>query len=137
MDTDGDGVADVADCAFADAGAWAAPDAVSGLQVDRGPGETLVISWASQDGGTGPSTSYDLVHGMIAELKDDTDFHRAGCLASGLADSPLEVSITLAPGESEYFLLRAHNSCGAGGYGHASASDPRFALAGDVPCSLP
>ena len=53
--------------------------------------------------------------GGIAELWGDRGFTRATCFASGAAGPP--VPIDPAPGESDYYLVRAASDCGAGTWG--------------------
>jgi hypothetical protein len=136
-DTDSDGVGDVADCAFADPGTWSVPVPVSGVVLEAAGGAVL-FSWNSQDAAAGPSTVYDIVRGNLGDLRQDGGFELASCLATGIADTPyVDSSAPPAPGQGEYFLLRAVNACGSSGYGHTGPLDPRFVLLGDLPCALP
>ena len=98
----------------------------------------MILSWTSQDAKAGSSTRYDIVHGTLTALRGDADFGGAGCLVSGHQDSPyVDGSGLPAPGEGEYFLVRAANVCGSGRYGTGTAPDPRLPLEGDAPCTLP
>ena len=137
-DTDGDGVADAQDCAFADGSTWNRPASVSDLTLDRSGATDVVVSFTSQDGAMGPSTSYDIVEGSLSALRAGMSFSAASCLASGRPSPPyLDTSGLPAPGEGRYVLVRAANACGSGHYGSAVSTDPRFPLEGDAPCALP
>ena len=77
--------------------------------------------WESLDPVVGPSAVYDVVSGLVAELRADAGFDRAACLASNLADTPT-VDPRPGPGlgEAFYYLVRGSNSCGTGTYGDSS-----------------
>jgi hypothetical protein len=137
-DTDGDGVADVLDCSFADDEAWARPGPVSDLLLDRSGSTDVVFDFTSQDVSAGPSTTYDIVTGSLSALRADMGFAGASCLVTGHPNAPyVDTSGIPAPGEGRYFPVRAANDCGSGRYGTGISTDPRFPLEGDAPCALP
>ncbi len=114
-DLDGDDVANTEDCAPADPSAWAVPIEVQGLAANDVP--PIRVEWLPDPGGA----VYDLIGGTLAALRVDGGVAQAICLASGLTetywDDPRPAP---APGDGDYYLARARNLCGEGGYGSST-----------------
>ncbi len=137
-DTDDDGFDDIEECAFDDDGLWERPSRVSGVNLQRSGVDGVELVWDSQDSTVGPSTSYDVVSGMIDELRQDRGYARAGCLADDHPDSPLaDLSGEPAPGQTRYYLVRAHNACGSVGYGESAPIGSRVPMDSHTPCTFP
>lgn len=138
IDSDGDGTLDLGDCAPGNGAFWAQPGVTRDVRVDKVVASTdVTVSWTSQDATTGTGTGYDIVSGLLSELRADTDFSRGGCLVDQHADTPYtDTRGNPGAGDGHYFLLRATNPCGSGTYGHTGPSDPRAALDGNAPCQL-
>lgn len=138
VDTDGDGVDDLNDCAFADPETWGRANSVTNLRVTSVNADDVGVSWADQSATAGPATVYDVVSGSLSALRAEAGFNAAACLeGAGFANLVIDGSGAPPPGEGAYYLVRAVNSCGTGGFGQTGPLDPRFALDGDRPCSLP
>jgi hypothetical protein len=126
------------DCYPADPGTFAAPPEARGITLlAAGPG-TTEIAWESLDPVAGAGTGYDLVAGLIGQLRADGGFDRAICAAAGIADTPyLDARPDPALGQAIYYLLRGRNACGWGTYGDGSPDpDPRDLLDAGTPSCL-
>ena len=136
-DDDGDGIADVGDCLALDGTVWAVPVEVAGVALSRA-GTDVVVSWDSQDSGAGVATAYDLVTGLIGDLRSDGDYRDVSCLQNQQADTPYtDVRGDPAAGQGHYFLIRASNPCGMASFGDGTPiPDPRDGLE-DGAVSLP
>ncbi|RLE16997.1 MAG: hypothetical protein DRJ50_14570 [Actinobacteria bacterium] len=135
LDTDRDGRDDVEDCSFADPGLWAPPRSVTGVSMSIGETGAIELAWDSQSIEVGPATRYDIVTGLIDELRQDGGYFRATCLETGIEAPPfVDETGNPVPGRIRYYLVRARNDCGSVGYGHVDAADPRFALDAPRPC---
>lgn len=111
------------DCFPSDPGTFAAPPEAQDLQVADGGGGSVTISWDSLYPVVGPGVSYDLVTGSVSQLRSDNGFAGAGCLTTGLPDTPFTDSRSgPAPGEAFYYLARGRNGCGVGTYGDGTPS---------------
>ena len=97
------------------------------LTVTRGSPDTLIDF-------TPASSPFDLVSGLLSELREDAGFARATCLGSfgtGPAVDPLPDPPT---GDGRYYLARGVTSCPNAGFGVSTLTpDPRGALAAG-PC---
>jgi len=135
-DGDGDGIPDLSDCAPADPQAFALPQEVQGVVVDRAVGTELF--WGTQQGTAGAGTVYDIVRGVLSVLRAEAGYAGASCLAASETETPLLDPETDPPSrDGRYYLVRARNACGAGTYGDASIlPDPRAVLdsGGTPPC---
>ncbi len=135
VDSDGDGLLDVLDCASADNTSLYFPFPVNGTSLQATPGS---IAWDPQDNLAGSSTVYDIVKERLSDLLVDRDYLLAFCLASGLAGASF-IDMTPDPpaDDGDIYLVRSKNNCGTGSYGDSTLiPDPRDFLdspAGD-PC---
>jgi hypothetical protein len=109
---------------------WAVPGEVAGVGVVGLSGTTAEVSWSSLDGAVGPSTVYDLVTGLLGQLRAAADYRDASCLQDGQGNSPYaDTRGNPASGEGYYYLVRAQNACGTGSYGDSGETpDPRDGL---------
>jgi hypothetical protein len=112
---DGDPAGDACDCAPGDPGSHAQPQEVSDL---RGQGQTdTTISWDDQAPSVGPGVVYDLVTGLVEDLRAAGGFSTSECLAEGLT-SPTYLDDRMPPiGDGFHYLVRSGNACGKGSYG--------------------
>jgi hypothetical protein len=123
------------DCFPADPGTFAAPPEVLDLRVGDAGGGAASVSWSSLDPVVGQGAVYDLVSGLVSQLRADRSYARAACLASSLADTPFsDARPGPSPGQAAYYLAHGRNSCGVGTYGESGLEpDPRAALDAGVP----
>jgi hypothetical protein len=121
LDDDADGVADAQDCAPLDPSTWGMPVPITGFVVLG----SVSLSWNPQDFSAGPSVTYDVVRGTVADLGVDGGLSGAGCAVTGLP-GPSYVDGSVPPaGTGFYYLPRAVNPCGDGGLGNDSLDQPR------------
>ena len=110
---DADGIADPCDCAPADGGAFDAPPVVAG---DRFANATT-YRWSSLAAVSGTGTTYDVVRGLVSQLRAAGGFGDAVCVSDNQAAASYTDIDTPAPGDIYYYLARAQNGCGTGGWG--------------------
>jgi hypothetical protein len=126
------------DCDDGDPDVWALPEEVDGVTVSKTANDstTVTLSWTSQEATSGPGTVYDVVVGLLSDLRSSGGFGTAACLGDDHSAPSLEVvRADAVPGDGDYFLVRAQNSCGAATYGDSSlGSDPRDGLDAAGPC---
>jgi hypothetical protein len=124
-DTDQDFLGDLCDCALLDPdpiNSTSPPGEVQGLTVAPGVSFTEV-SW--DDLGTG---SYDLAGGLISDLRATGGTLGAGCLGDDLSGTTAEdMSAEPATGDGYYYMVRTANLCGNGSFGVGSAAGERLA----------
>jgi hypothetical protein len=123
-DLDGDGVRNMDDCAPSDPTAWSVPAEVAGVAFAS---DAQTVLWASLAAQAGPSTIYDALRGLIAELP--VGGASETCLASGTTATQATDASTPAPGAGFYYLVRGRNVCGVGHYGTTSSGAPRTSSA--------
>ena len=87
IDTDGDGVADALDCAPTDSTLMNPATEVTGVTITDLGGSTQV-AWDSQDSVNGTATSYDVVTGLVTELRLDGGYASAACAVNDNPDTP-------------------------------------------------
>jgi hypothetical protein len=120
-DLDEDTVLNGNDCAAADGGAFALPVAVSGVTASGGAPTQL--AWASQSGSTGPGLRYDIAGGLLSQLRASGLVAATSCLAPDVGTTTFSDSRPHpASGDGYYYLLRAENACGGGGFGTGRAA---------------
>jgi hypothetical protein len=73
----------------------------------------------------GTGTTYEVVRGDLSDLRATGSVDGAPCLAGSLGDAFLEDFDTPPSGDGFYFVVRAANSCGDGGWGSSSGGTPR------------
>ena len=136
LDSDSDGFPDYPDCNPSSAGVFAVPGLVQNLQVSPvAAGTNVTVSWMSQDPSAGTATVYDIVTGLISQLRVDGNYSRASCLTDNHPDTPYTDTRTPPPaGDAYYYLMRAHNSCGVGSFGSTSPVNYRSSLDSTTPC---
>ena len=115
LDLDEDAHRNGTDCNLSDAGAWAVATEVAGLTVASG--QTTQLSWTEQATATGPGILYDTAGGSLSALRS-SGLAATSCLAGSLSASSTQDARPDPPtGEGYYYLVRARNSCGDGGFG--------------------
>jgi len=128
-DGDGDGVDNNADCALADAGAFAAPAEVATVRVEPGEvtfagSESIVLSWSTLAPQAGSAIRYDVAIGDLADL-GTLGTPAATAVLCSTASLTASDTTPLAPGQGVYYLVRARNACGLGTWGTNSAEVAR------------
>jgi hypothetical protein len=123
------------DCALPDPGTFASPPEVQRVNVSLPPAGVAEISWDSLDPVVGESAVYDVVSGVVSQLRADRGFARASCLATRLADTPVaDAQPGPLAGDAFYYLVRGSNPCGTGTYGDSGLTpDPRDLLDAGTP----
>ncbi len=130
IDSDGDGVLDLNDCVASDPNLWSQVVEVQTVAIDKVAATTdATISWTSQDGSAGPATRYDLVGGLLSDLRSVGDYRNSVCVANDEPDTPYTDAQGNPPtGDGHYVLVRAQG-CGSSSYGDGSlVPDPRDGL---------
>ena len=104
------------DCAAADPGAWAQPVEVADLVLTKGGGTQL--TWTGQDLLTGPGVRYEVAGGDLGELLSLGLAAATACILGDL-NTPdyTDADPDPAPGDGVFYLVRAVNTCGDGGWG--------------------
>jgi serine protease AprX len=122
IDGDGDGAGDPCDCAPADSGAFASPLEVGALGFAS---DKVTLSWSSLSGKAGSGTVYDVVRGVLSDLRGSGSIAGASCFGlPGTANTIADASTPL-PDTGVYYLVQGRNGCGSGGWGATSAGSPR------------
>lgn len=124
-DSDGDGLADLRDCAPADLGARAFPLEVERLDLLA---DTTTLSWTTLAPVAGSGTVYDVVRGDVEALGGGPG-EAETCLAAGVATTTTVDASRPALGSARWYLVRGRNACGTGGYGTASDGASRAVTA--------
>jgi hypothetical protein len=125
QDLDGDAAGDGCDCAPLSTASFAAPGEVAGLSFSP-DGSTL--SWTSAAPGAGAGTIYDVVRGALGQLPAGSGGSEI-CLVDGGSAPGFSDPVVPPPGTGFWYLARARNGCGAGGYGFTGSGAPRLATA--------
>ncbi len=120
-DADGDGADNVNDCAPADSGAFAPPGEVGGLDVEA---DRVTVTWTSAGPAAGPATVHQVLRGRLDGLPVSGGAGEA-CLSTGTTAVSLADPEVPPAGEGVWYIVRAVNSCGVGGYGAASTGQER------------
>ena len=133
FDDDSDAVPDVADCAPHEPLAWQAPVEVSGVEVQTP--DSVTVTWTDQIPGFGispiPGFRFDVAGGRLSRLRSDQGVTGATCLRNNSPGLTFTETRGGPPvGDGDYYLVRAENFCGSGGYGAASSGAPRLPAGG-------
>ncbi len=123
-DTDGDGRGELCDCAPQDATAFAVPGEPRNLKFAM----RKTIQWDLGAADAGSGTVYDIVRGIVAELPVGSSPTEV-CVATDVPDGIYQDLEDPSAATGFYYLARARNSCGAGGYGLASSGASRTTAA--------
>ena len=121
FDSDGDGVADCADCAPGDPSAFAVPGEVAGLHFN----DSTTLSWAAPGAGSG--TEAQVVRGALSELPAGGGASEA-CIATLGETSFTDAAIPDAT-RAFWYLVRAKNACAIGSWGWRSDGTERTTAA--------
>lgn len=78
----------------------------------------------TQDARFGVDLGYDVVRGLLSELRSDHGFGRATCLASYWSAPPFVDAGAPPEGDAYYYLVRARGPTGVGTYGDGSPARP-------------
>jgi N-acetylneuraminic acid mutarotase len=120
VDLDGDGLSSCeGDCNDADPGAFAVPGEVADLVFSS----HTSLSWESGAAEAGPGTVHDVARGDVAALPVGSQGE--SCVAPGVPGTTATDGDVPTAGAAFWYLVRARNSCGDGGYGAASGGAPR------------
>jgi hypothetical protein len=88
------------------------------------------VDFQPQDARFGVNLDYDVLGGLLSELRADLGFTHAGCVAAAWPAPPF-IDSRVPPGaDGYYYLVRVHGPGGVGTYGDASPArpNPRDAL---------
>ena len=112
------------DCDDTSASAWGSPLEVTSLNLSASGSTSL--AWDGQSTSAGPGVTYDVLRGDVTTpVGSGSD----ACLDSGIAVTTTVDTSNPPPGSAYRYLVRAHNSCGAGSYGTRSNGSPRPGIA--------
>jgi len=76
------------------------------------------LTWTEQASATGPGILYDVVGGTISVLRSSGLSAATSCVGSALTvPSFSDTRPAPGPGACFYYLVRARNACGTGGFG--------------------
>ncbi len=131
-DRDEDGALNGSDCNPADPTNAGPPAPTEVTNVQASPTAPL-LAWDDQSGVSGPATVYDIAGGGLLALQSSRDLAAStSCLAGALAPASYDDSRPDPPaGDGYYYLVRAENGCGNGGWG------PNRSNLGALACSSP
>jgi len=97
------------------------PTVVSGVALS-GASPTQ-LAWVSQAGTTGSGVRYDLAGGLLSQLRASGLAAATSCIAPDLATPAFGDTRPQPPsGDGYFYLLRAENACGSGGFGAGRTS---------------
>lgn len=124
VDQDADGITDACDCAPTNGQAFDRPGEISDLSFDA---DRITLRWSSLAARGGSGTIFDLVRGDLGSLLATGSTEGGSCLAAGIATDSWTDPDVPEPGLAFYYVARARNVCGSGGWGTASSGAPRVA----------
>ena len=119
-DGDGDGRRNDLDCVPSNGAAFAIPQEVRSVRFRT---KTL-FEWNSAALSAGPGTTYDVMRGLLSQLPPGTGAGET-CLVNNGSPTTFTDAVTPPAGSGFYYLVRASNACGVGGYGARSNGVPR------------
>ena len=115
-DADADGIADACDCLPSDGGVYDVAAEVAGVAFDAAK---TTLSWSSQARQAGNGTAYDVVRGDLQTLRATGTIADAACHGTVGTSTSIADAATPAPDAGFYYVVRARNGCGDGGWGAA------------------
>ncbi len=100
---------------------FATPGLTSGLQIDA---DRATLTWAA----TPEADRYDVIYGSLADLRGG-NLAAAACLENDSIDASATQAQDPAPGQGQYFIVRAQRECrlgsfDSGGAGQSTSRDP-------------
>jgi len=112
------------DCDAGNPAVWGAPFEVLNLYLASSVPTGL--AWDDQAGFVGPGVTYDLLRGPL-----NVPAGSAGdvCTGPAVTGTAAVDGDTPSPGTGFWYLVRGHNTCGAGTYGNRSSGAPRSSSA--------
>lgn len=118
---DSDARGDDCDCAPSDPTAFAVPAEIAKV---RFAGDKTTLTWTPTAPAYGSATIQDVVRGALAGLPVGSGATET-CLADAEPGANLSDATVPTIGTGFWYLIRARNPCGNGGYGSASDGTPR------------
>ena len=120
-DIDNDTVLNGDDCNDVNASLWYTPPDVTNLNfvVDQ-----VTMHWDSQVSTDGLEVRYDVIKGLLSELRSSGTYDGAICLLDRSAETQVIDSGIPPAGDGYYFLARARTDCGVPPYGPGDRRDP-------------
>jgi hypothetical protein len=124
LDNDGDGFCGASDCNDANANVYSPALPLETVELTKSTNNmrSTIIQWTPRIG-----DFYDVVSGTLSDLKTAENYDDAICLRNDDQDG--ETTDTQSPppvGDALYYLVRAQNACGDGGYLDSTIDpDPR------------
>ncbi len=128
VDRDGDGVANVDDCAPDDAGSFGIPELLV-LSMTSELGGSHTLSWQDLSIRAGEGTRYDVARGVLSGLTAAGGTGASEALACGLASSTTSDPELPPVGHGFYYLARARNACAVTHWGFDSSGSERTSSA--------
>jgi len=119
-DGDHDGVRDELDCAPSNGTAFSVPREVRSVRFRSDE----LIEWNGAVAGSGTGARHDVVRGSLFQLRSGSGSADT-CLSNDDAARSLLDDTDPPPGAGFYYLIRASNACGTGGYGAGTSGAPR------------
>jgi hypothetical protein len=113
-------VPDATDCAPWNSGAFAVPGA--GITVHIAA-DRRTFTWNSVASGSGVDTFYDMARGKLSQFPVGSGAAET-CAGTAFSGTTLEDATAPAAGTGFWYLVRGHNTCGAGSYGTRSNGSP-------------
>ena len=113
-DDDNDGASDWADCAPLNGTLKASPVEVAGVGLGSG-GNKNRLSWTAPQAQGGSATFSDVVRGTGSGLPVGSG--PESCVAIQTSAAQVDDATSPTPGQLLWYLVRARNACGLGGYG--------------------
>ena len=114
-DRDGDGAPNETDCAPEHPGAHTPVGEIDVLVVDRA--DSVFLNWPAQ----GSGVTYDLIGGLLSDLRTSGLVTAAECLAAALETPRWDDTREGPPlDDGWYYLVRGVNACGPGTFGSAT-----------------
>jgi hypothetical protein len=104
---------------------FAGPGEVAALMVDRGVGASSELRWDSLAESAGEATTYDVVRGVLIDLRSSGSHETATEVGWGLDVEALTDPELPSEGDGSYYVVRGVNACGTGIWGRESSGAER------------